>query len=357
MHIDTDALAKLYPHGWNDKGGKAASFGSADSNYRLYQPDWSSTSGGGTATLKQDNVISAEKDDHCTLTVKFDAGGNITNLAADWTLGGGIKIPSWAIDLTADAAAVATDAIVDVLSEGLAVELDPVIADVVSDVVTAIGKCYNHFADKIAAYYDNGGQLNFIAVTNHNLNKVCASLVNTNPAIPSTGLKLQFSNSAFLSAMDKAVGGCNSWDDKDGDAVKYDQTYNGSGRDYRTWKPDSSIMVGGAGLYVSTKIDNLRDDDQDDHIILMAGINAAGQLIQAQAAVQFGEAAPGHQKPDRYVTDVITAGNGVDVASALKSAMQKLTLSKYDESNNSRQNIPNITITNLNAMLKGVSSK
>jgi hypothetical protein len=357
MHIDMDALGKLYPDGWNDKRGSAASFKSSDSTYRVYQPDWSSNSSGGTAVLKQDNNVSAELDDHCTLTVKFDKGGNITNLAADWTLGGGEKLPSWSITLAADATALAADAIIDVLSEGLAVELDPIISEVAADVVTAIGKCYNHFADKLAAYYDNGGQLNFIAVTNHNLNKLCASLVNTSPAIPSSGVSLHFSKTDFLAAMDAAVDGCSSWDDKDGDAVKYTQTYNGGDRDYRTWKPDASIMIGGAGIYVSTKIDNLRDNDQDDHIILMAGINAAGKLIQAQAAVQFGEASPSHQKPASYVTDVITAADGTDVASALKAAMQALTLRSYDESNNSRQNIPNVTMTNLQAMLKAVSCK
>lgn len=358
MNIDLDALGALYPDGWNDKRGAAAAFGSADSNYRVYQPDWSANSdGGGTATLTQDNDVSAETDDHCTLTVTFDASGKITKLSADWSLGTGETLPSWAIDLASDAAAVAADAIIDVLSEGLAIELDPVIAEITADLVTAAGDCYNFFANHIASYYDNGGQLNFIAVVNHNLNKLCSALRATSPAIASTGVTFKFSDSNFLKAMDAVVGNAGSWDDKDGAAVAYTQRYNGGDRDYRTWRPDTSVMIGGTGLYISTKIDNVRGDDQDDHIILMLGVNAAGVLIQAQAAVQFGEANPLNQKPAPYVTDVITAADGVDVADALQAAMQALTLASYDESDNSRQNIPNVTRLNLDSLVKAVSCK
>ncbi|MBD2721118.1 hypothetical protein [Hymenobacter armeniacus] len=67
----------------------------------------------------------------------------------------------------------------------------------------------------------------------------------------------------------------------------YQKDSNDDKTNYRTWYPETSLMKDGAGLIVSAKIDHIRGDSLDDHIILICGFNAAAELVVAQASVQI----------------------------------------------------------------------
>lgn len=344
LKLSLKTLGNLYPDGWNDKDGKAASFDSEDSQYRTYQPEAKSSSDGRIQLLvKQDHIRGGATDDHVEATVIYAADGSLESVTTNWTAGnGGYQIPDWTLNLTSKAVAASVDVIVDVLSEGALIELDPEIAEVASRTVEAIGNTYNFLSKTVVKWSDDGGRLNFIAVANHNLNKLLYSVRPDNYTPPST--QLVYSQSAF----EKAIG--HNFNDQDDQAMEYESHDS----NYRTWRLDDSPLYGDAGLYLSTKIDHIRGSNKDDHIIVMVAYNAAGKPIQGQAAVQMKE-------EDPIITSVIAqdASNSVDIASAVANAVQSQLKSDYGAagSNSGRQNIPHIIEKNINAMNSSVSVK
>lgn len=342
LHLNLDTLGKLYPDGWNDKDGTAAKFDSEDSEYRTYQPSAKKGSDGSLQLIvKQDHVRGGATDDHVELTVGYTADGTLASIAMNWTAGNdGYQIPDWAITLTSDVVAVSVDVLVDVLSEGALIELDPEIAEVASKTVEAVGKAYNFLSKTVVKWSDNGGRLNFIAVANHNLNKLLYAVRPEDYSAP--GTQVVYSSSAFEQAMG------HHFNDKDDQAMEYESNDS----NYRTWKLDDSPLYGGAGLYLSTKIDHIRGNTQDDHIIVMVAFNAAGAPIQGQAAVQM-------KNEDPIITSVITqdSSGSVDIASAVANAVKSQLESDYgaNGSNSGRQNIPHIIEKNIKAMNQSVS--
>ncbi|HVG59328.1 MAG TPA: hypothetical protein VNA24_12285 [Hyalangium sp.] len=342
IKLDLNALGKLYPDGWNDKSGKAAKFDSEDSEYRTYQPEAAKSNDGSIQlTVQEDHIRGGATDDHVELKVTYGPDGTMETVSMDWTAGsGGYQIPDWAITLTADAVAVSVDLIVDLLSEGAAIELDPEIAKVASKIVETVGKAYNFFSKTIVNWSDDGGRLNFIAVANHNLNKLVYCVRPETYKAPPT--HVVYSSDAF----EKAMG--HHFNDKDDMAMEYESNDS----NYRTWKLDDSPLYGGAGLYLSTKVDHIRGSHKDDHIIVMVGYNAAGKPIQGQAAVQM-------KNEDSIVTEVITqsSSGSVNIASAVANAVKSQLKKSYGESNSGRQNIPHIIEKNINAMNSSVAVK
>lgn len=337
IKLNTSVLGSLYPDGWNDKGGDAAKFDSEDSEYRTYKPTAAKSHDGRIrVTLEQDHIRGGATDDHVTLQVTYGADGSLQSAEMSWEAGNdGYQIPDWAIDLTKYVAEVGVDLLIDVLSEGAAIELDPEIAEITGKVVGAIGNAYNFFSKTVVKLSDDGGRLNFIAVANHNLNKLVYS-VSTGDAQPAQ-TRVAFSEDAF----EHSIG--HHFNDKDDQAMEYESHDS----NYRTWRMDTSPLYSGTGLYVSTKIDHIRGENKDDHIILMVGYNAGALPIQVQAAVQM-------KNEDPIITDVImqNASFSVDLADAVADAVQSQLKSDYgwDGSNSGRQNIPHVIKKNMEAM-------
>ncbi|MEZ4437233.1 MAG: hypothetical protein R3F65_32975 [bacterium] len=342
IKVYTDVLASLYPHGWNDKDGDAAKFDSEDAEYRTYKPTAANTDDGGIRLkVEQDHIRGGATDDHVTLKVYYAADGTLTRIKMSWEAGNdGYTAPDWVIDLTAYAAEAAVDGIIDVLSEGALVEIDPIVAEITGKVVHAIGNACNYFSKLIVKLSDDGGRLNFIAVANHNLNKLVYAV--STGAFVAPDVYVAFSNDRF----EDAIG--HHFNDKDDQAMEYESNDS----NYRTWKMDDSPCFGGAGLYVSTKIDHIRGGSKDDHAIVMMGYNAGGKPIQGQAALQIkGE--------DPIITDIIqqNADFTLDLADAVSDAVKAKLKSKYGESNSGRQNIPHVIQKNINAMNQAVYLK
>ncbi len=361
---DYNALGNLYPNGWNaaDTGraygdNTCADFTSADSNYRTKQPSWKANNdgtgianGSGTAVMEMDHVKTSSTDDHATLTVDFWPSGKVEAAGITWELGGLKKIPDWVEKLGAAAVGVTADLIAALLSDGAALVEYKDIYKEASDDVKLICDAWNYFAN-IVNNYDDGGRLNFIAVVTHNLNKLCSSMKIT-PAPKAPGNTISFSLDEFSSGMGI------SWNDSDHDhnAMVYEETFDNDKSKYRTWKQDSSVFRGQAGIYVTTKVDHIRGDDYDDHIIIMMAFSSNGTLIAAQAAVQFNEIDPKREKPDPYVTKVYVGNDagGAGPAAQVVAEMNSKRENKYKESNSGRQNIPNVASINMDHMMKSV---
>lgn len=342
LKVHLDVLGQLYPHGWNDKGGDAAKFDSEDAEYRTYKPEAASTSDGSIRLeVEQDHIRGGATDDHVTLRAYFDPDTGVLRRAKmSWEAGNdGYQAPDWVIDLTADIAEVAVDGIIDVLSEGALVEIDPEVAAITGKVVHAIGDAYNFFSKHIVRLSDGGGRLNFIAVANHNFNKLVYSVDTGDTRAPSSSV--MFSEARFADVMG------HHFNDQDDQAMEYENHDS----NYRTWRFDTSPCFGGCGLYVSTKIDHIRGVSKDDHVVVMVAYNLGGKPIQGQAAVQIRDADP-------IITPVITqdARFSIDIAGAVSDAVRSRLASKYQSSDSGRQNIPHVIEKNINAMNQAVST-
>lgn len=310
---DYVALGELYPEGWNktdSEGHPCAEFTSQDSQYRAKQPIWNASSdGGGAAIMKMDHINSIKGDDHATLTIEFSPSGEVISTSIDWDLSGFNEIPTWVIDLASKEIGFAASVIATLLSEGAAIELDRTIYKGVSKIVTIICDTYNCVIERLGTIND-GGQANFIAVVNHNFNKLCSSMKVT-PLLADPDNTISFDLEEFSSRMGK------KWD---GNSMEYVMPDDITDVKYRTWKPDTSIYSYKTGIYVSTKIDHIYGGQMhDDHIILMLGFTSNGTLILAQAAAQFA----GNSADDSYLTEVFTSADGADPASQLVSFIRE----------------------------------
>jgi len=180
-------------------------------------------------------------------------------------------------------------------------------------------------------------------VANHDLNKLlCAVFLAASKTPAKLSPKVRFDEQLFLSNM-----GHKSWDEKDGHAIKYDLKSAG-GDDYRTWRWDASCYPQGMGMYLSTKLDHVRDNKIDDHMVVMLGFDPAGRLFQAQAAVQI----EGVKSSDPIVTDVIRQNkeHTLDLAKLVEKAVADKLDKHYDSDNTGRHELPAVLAKNINAM-------
>lgn len=309
------ALGALYPSGWNAKdsdGHPCAEFSSADSQYRAKQPKWTPLiDGSGTAVMNMDHIRGGEEDDHATLTVVFSPTGDMVSADFTWTLGG-----SWAIQLGSivvvhiegkvsdDAgAAVATgiSALVDLLSDGALVELDPIIEVVVTRIVSAyVMSMFSNLNAMIMKDLEkkDDGRENFIAVANQNLNKLCASM-SLYPALTLPNIGIGFDMTAFPTNMFSSL----EWDGDHTGGYTLEGTHN-----FRTWKLDCSPYPLRTGIYMSTKIDMIVNNASDGHAIAMLGCSSNGAVMAAQAVLVYpgGDDTPYYPSPTFTGTDAIS---------------------------------------------------
>ncbi len=366
-YVKTDlvALGQLYSNGWNATINSApcAEYVSSDSNYRSKQPTWTQNSdGGGTAVMLLDHIRGGgmEQDDHATLTVTFLSTGQLYSANLEWSLGGQwaiewgttvvVKIEDEVDDYASEQAGDAAAEMADLLSEGALTPLDPVISKAASEMTSKlIGSLFSQLNGMLAKEigHDDGGRQTFIAVINHNMNKLCASMsVTPALALPNIGidfsvadfpttlfnnLKLAYGNSIAESSV--------SWDgDQTTEYYVAGDTADGN-HQFSTWKHDSSAYPLKQGLYVSTKIDMIHGSAaKDGHYVVMLGFSSNGQVISAQAALEF----PPDSNVDSYLSPVFT---GTDANAQL---YQDLVTNKPDFA------APNAVKLNMDSMIQCV---
>ncbi|GGD70827.1 hypothetical protein GCM10011514_38690 [Emticicia aquatilis] len=115
---------------------------------------------------------------------------------------------------------------------------------------------------------------------------------------------------------------------------------------YRTWHQESSMITHDAGMLVSVKIDHIRGENIDDHIVLLTGFDFNGKLFYGQAFVQMKEEDPFH-------TEIITSG---DIIDTVHDQIQDKIKDNYgvNGSTEGRKQIPHIVRLNMKAMCDGV---
>ena len=344
VSINMDLLQSLFPNGWNDKHGDAAKFKSGDAEYRCYQPKSEKDSDTGWHYhLSQDHIRDMAQDDHVRMKVIFDTKTAELQKVEYEYLKGKDKLGDTAIDLISKVATTAIDLTLDVITEGLAIEFTPEMRKVIGKATEAVASGFNKLAGLIVRLSDDGGRINMMAVANHDLNKLlCAVFLAASKTPAKLSPKVRFDEQLFLSNM-----GHKSWDEKDGHAIKYDLKSAG-GDDYRTWRWDASCYPQGMGMYLSTKLDHVRDNKIDDHMVVMLGFDPAGRLFQAQAAVQI----EGVKSSDPIVTDVIRQNkeHTLDLAKLVEKAVADKLDKHYDSDNTGRHELPAVLAKNINAM-------
>jgi hypothetical protein len=363
VETNISALGKLYPDGWNASidGNPCAEYTSTDSKFRTKQPTWAGDGeGGGTATMLLDHIRGGiEKDDHATLMVGFLRTGQVCSASLDWTLGGQwaiewgtkiiVKVEDEINDAASEEAGKAAVEMADLLSAGALTPLDPLISkaasEMTSKLISSLFSNLNAMLSKELGH-DDGGRQTFIAVVNHNMNKLCASM-QTTPSF-SSNTTITFSTADFASVLydtlSEAYGSdidetSVTWDGDQTTEYYVAGTTSDGTHKFSTWKPDSSVYPFGEGLYVSTKIDLKHGSAaKDGHYVVMLGVSSNGNVLSAQASLEY----PPDQNVDSYLSAVFT---GTDAISQL---YQDLTDNKAEFAG------PNVVKMNLESMVQCV---
>lgn len=329
VKTDLDALGLLYSNGWNATidGADCAEYVSSDSNYRSKQPTWTQNAdGGGTAVMLLDHIRGGgmQQDDHATLTVTFLSTGQLYSANLEWSLGGKwaiewgtkvvVKIEDVVNDYASDEAGDAAAEIADLLSEGALTPLDPVISKAASDMTSKlIGSLFSQLNGMLENElgHDDGGRQTFIAVINHNMNKLCASM-SVSPALALPNIGIYFSvddfpatlfNNLKLAYGSTTVETSVSWDGDQTTEYCVAGVAPDGNHNFSTWKHDSSKYPLEQGLYVSTKIDMLHGSAaKDGHYVVMLGFSSNGHVMSAQAVLEF----PPDTGVDSYLSPVFT---------------------------------------------------
>jgi hypothetical protein len=148
--------------GWTKKGGTAAEYKSADSNYRTYKPTLSSPPGGGLfTTTKIDHIRGGAKDDHNQLEMEFDLYGQLISVRSVMTIQG---TPQFDTGLVKAAGALYNDQAAQ-------------IAEVAAKIV-------NSLASFVTDLNEHGGRANFPAIVRHNLNIIAGCVEAVSPGVP-----------------------------------------------------------------------------------------------------------------------------------------------------------------------------
>lgn len=128
-------------NGWRHKGGTAAEYKSAGSNYRTYRPTVTNTPDGGLfVSTKLDHIRGLKKDDHAQVEMLFDSGGRILQARATMQIQGKLALDTGVITKN--------------------------VGDRRVTAIVAISEEIFRLLDRID---DHGGRANFPAVVQHNL--------------------------------------------------------------------------------------------------------------------------------------------------------------------------------------------
>jgi len=360
-----------YPLYESAKDGSAIEFSDAGSDFRIYLPTGKIHSDGSMdLKVKLDHIKNNEPDDHAEINVSLDANGVYkSSPTVSYDMGNGLQIPDWAfytvegtmtgVSLAAAAAAGVVGGVIasptgpGAIAVGVAVGVaTTAVVEAVSWGIVGTMDLFNYLSKKISTDYDDGGTVYFTEVVTHTLNRLSTTALMYNHG--DSDSNLEFDYDEFLDGIDQS-----SWNSKGGAAVKYKY----DGHKYRTWLQDVSYNYDSMGLFISTKIDGIRDNHPDDHVILGTLYNAYGQLVSAQAVIVMqnedtvSSGSVMYNENDQLVnvtaTNIINLGNDYnDLADALKDVLKNemKKSNHYSDYSDKRKDLPKVTRDNLRAM-------
>jgi hypothetical protein len=281
-----------YPNFSSDKDGKAIKFTVQDSEYRIYTPSVHVTNNGNlwTVQVKMDHIRGGDTDDHCTLNLWFQKDGAYTQPpTADVSFSGdnwesAVNFVGQCVDVVLEV----TDGVEEVVSAGLGVVFAPetvggsVALAVATDVATlAISTAIDvsfQLTGKLASYLekltDDGGRAYFSDVIAHAFARLQCAFMDAATGKKNPKLEFDFDN------FKKAIS-MNHQTTKNGKAVEY---YTASDN-YRSWKQDFTVSYNSQSMMISGKIDRIRNNDTDDHILIMVNCGSDGYVTSAQCSI------------------------------------------------------------------------
>ncbi len=140
-----------------------------DSLYRVYNP---TVKADNVLYVKLDHIRADATDDHVELTVEFNTNASIKQVNYNWQKGNdGYQIPDKAIkavDITFEVVGAVGALETFGLSEELALDA--------KEAFDFCAKAFNDISTAVVKWNDNGGQLYFVAVVSHTINRLCSSV-------------------------------------------------------------------------------------------------------------------------------------------------------------------------------------
>lgn len=140
-----------------------------DSQYRVYNP---TVNADNVLYVKLDHIRADATDDHVELTVEFNTNASIKQVNYNWQKGNdGYQIPDKAIkavDITFEVVGAVGALETFGLSEELALDA--------KEAFDFCAKAFNDISTAVVKWNDNGGQLYFVAVVSHTINRLCSSV-------------------------------------------------------------------------------------------------------------------------------------------------------------------------------------
>ena len=170
LTFDLQTFQSLFPDSVSDKNGTAIKYTVEDSDYRIYNPTWSSNNT--VLTVNLDHIRSGATDDHATLIVTYDSNAGIESIEGTWTAGNDgytiTKIVITAVDASAEflgaVGALETVGISEAVANGIVEAFD------------TFCELFNTLSPIVVNLTDNGGRFYFMAVVCHTVNRMNASV-------------------------------------------------------------------------------------------------------------------------------------------------------------------------------------
>jgi hypothetical protein len=363
-----------YPQFSSDKGGSAMKFTVQDSEYRIYSPSVHVTDNGNlwTVQVKMDHIRGGDVDDHCTLNLWFQKDGAYTQPpTADISFSGdnwesAINFVGQCVDVVLEA----TGAVEEVVSAGLGIAFAPetvggsVALAVATDVATlAISTAIDvsfQLSGKLASYLekltDDGGRAYFSDVIAHAFARLQCAFMEAATGKETPRLEFSFSN--FKNAIT-----VNHQTTNNGKSVEY---YTASD-DYRSWQQDFTVSYHSQGMMISGKIDRIRDNDTDDHILIMVNCGSDGKVTSAQCSITMDDEntitvpavtinADGQLVQVNPATKTTTRRSESNIFSAFEKCVDEALkkLADYSSFSDNRKQMPTAAAENLQWIQKGV---
>jgi hypothetical protein len=173
-------------------------------------------------------------------------------------------------------------------------------------------------------------------------------------------VNMSFDHDTFLSTLAQYSGitlsesSWTQWSGTNGQ-LNMEIDYSKNDYDYRTWYQEISVMIQGAGMLVSCKVDFVRTT-YDDHITLMVGFAAGSSSAEpafAQASVQFTNTTDSSDYSN-VIGAPVRVDTNPDLAEGIYDTLnsQISTMNFGSTANNeARQTLPDIARANVEAII------
>jgi hypothetical protein len=362
------AFEAQYPKYTLVKNDKALEFSAEGSNYRVYLPTGKIHPDSLDLTIQIDHILGGSPDDHATIKISFDENGQyVVPPTVSYNMSDGTQIPDWvcsAVDGTLGIGSTIISIVVGLVSSAFLTPVGGAAVGIVTEgvlLIISIGvsagmDLFNYIENRVKDMSDDGGSLYLSEIVTHTwIRTTTAALVAQEGAFEQG---IGFDYDEFLSQMNQ-----NTWDDKNGNAIKY---HDDDSNHYRTWKPDYSVNYQNIGVFVSCKIDGIRDNHTDDHVLIGCLYDPACNLTSVQVTVRMLNETTldigSVMYQDGSLVNITSSGISTLSSSynSISDAVRALidanlnAYSNYSNFPNERKNLPTITKNNIDAMSNSV---